>query len=77
MNENYRNFKLTPNPVRDFMKVETAGDIVRLELFDSIGKPVAISFEDNVADLRGIASGFYIVKVITLGHQSVVRIVKH
>lgn len=65
---------LFPNPAHDFLTVKTSQNLPSIEVFDSLGKKIALSFsksngayEANTSDME---PGFYICKMND-GHQSV------
>ena len=52
-----------PNPVTDFLKVNSASKISSVEIFDRSGKKIAAELIDGKIDVQGLAIGTYVIKI--------------
>lgn len=58
---------LYPNPVQNEITIETDSNIYTCEIFDILGKTIlmATNLTHNTIDVRSIATGTYLLKIIT------------
>ncbi|MFH1608705.1 MAG: T9SS type A sorting domain-containing protein [Patescibacteria group bacterium] len=61
---NYLGIKIYPNPVFDFLYIETAGREFEFELFDITGQLIMFGKKEKI-NMSGLPAGIYILKIIT------------
>lgn len=54
-----------PNPVTDYLHLILQSKINKTEIFDTEGKVFNIVFKDNIADVRNLPPGIYLIKIIS------------
>jgi hypothetical protein len=65
---NILELSLYPNPASDLVKIITPNGInnLQIEMFDNAGKQIAIQLsEENTFDVSNIASGLYLVNIVS------------
>ena len=74
------NIQVYPNPVADFLRIDTYNDIISVTLFDMEGKVIIsesqIDSHEYQIDLRGLGSGIYLTKIKTAGGSVTYKVVK-
>jgi hypothetical protein len=74
-----QNLKLYPSPVTDILRIESATDILNLEIFDIMGtrlQYIAINSVCYSLDLTSYGQGLYLVKIYTPVGSFVRKIIK-
>ncbi len=70
LTENHsENFKLYPNPSKDFLKLDFKGEISdnKISIYDNLGKEISLKLENNQISISSLASGTYVLKFISEG----------
>jgi hypothetical protein len=78
-NEMYSGLKLYPNPVTDFLRIESDYEILNISLSDINGRILSSQKINSFScrlDMRNFPGGFYLVKVTTAVNQSFFKIIK-
>lgn len=71
------NFNFYPNPVKDFLHFEIAGEISSIAIYDVVGRLIkSTRISENRIDLSFLQTGNYIVKAITSSKLMTFKIVK-
>lgn len=73
---NFNEIKLYPNPVKNILTINTNNPIIKVEVFDLLGKLVKTSFNNNQIDVSNLKSSIYIVKLYSENYISVKKIIK-
>jgi len=71
--------KMYPNPAKDVLKIEGTQPFDSVTIFDILGHPIIEKSQQTTAmaiDLSGIASGVYMVKVMTGTITKTIKIIK-
>lgn len=55
--------EIYPNPTKDALKINTKINFTKVEVFNSLGKPIPIEIENNKINLEGLKPGIYFLKV--------------
>jgi len=63
---------LYPNPNKDGLIHVTGTNISSIEVFDTFGREVEVTYENGVIDASSLENGHYIVKIITDNHNIMV-----
>lgn len=73
---NEQTFTIYPNPVSDFLSINSKSTISKTEIFDLSGKKILES-KQNTIDVKSFSSGIYIVKVTDInGNISALKFCK-
>lgn len=67
---------LSPNPVTDFVRINSDEKIKNIKIFDTLGRKIKIELDGNVLDARKMPAGLYFVQITTAAKQVVEKIIK-
>ena len=67
---------LFPNPAQNSIQIEATQTIERIEIYDVLGKQVAIENNVNTMDVSNFSSGIYLARITTVAGTITKRIVK-
>lgn len=73
------NFKLYPNPVQDFLTIQSASPVSQIEIFDMVGKSILNAETDAISpsiDLSILEGGIYLVAVTINQTTKTFKVVK-
>ena len=75
---NSSNIKVFPNPVNNFLNVETSNEIIGMRVINMLGQIVIIqNGTSKTLDTSTLNTGFYVLKVVHInGNESSIQIVK-
>lgn len=62
---NKNSISVYPNPATDFIQINSFGKIKSIELYDSAGKKIPTTAENNKMDVRNLTAGLYLVNIKT------------
>ena len=52
-----------PNPVTNFLNIKTEENIIKIEIFNYLGKSILKSIDTSNVDVSSLSKGIYLVKV--------------
>tara|TARA_R110002049_G_scaffold308819_1_gene514205 strand:+ start:6237 stop:7346 length:1110 start_codon:yes stop_codon:yes gene_type:complete len=68
-------FKVFPNPASDIIHIASNGTIEKVELFDSVGKKVLFTSNNEKINVEHLKSGMYLLKVFNNNRSATKRII--
>jgi hypothetical protein len=71
------NVKIYPNPVVDFVYLQSQQPIISINVLDTFGKAVPLRWESNRGDFTKAAEGLYIIRVVTTQKTHIIKLVKN
>ncbi|WP_312766449.1 S8 family serine peptidase [Epilithonimonas sp.] len=57
------NIKLYPNPSKDYINIQTEGEIHRIDIYDLSGKILKTSYSNSKVNIENLPKGNYLVKI--------------
>ncbi|MFZ4928765.1 T9SS type A sorting domain-containing protein [Chryseobacterium sp. Mn2064] len=73
---NIKTVTLYPNPVTDFLKIDSQNKIKSVKAFDLNGRRVEVTLEGNKVDVRHLSVGEYLLTIETDGKNSTEKFIK-
>ena len=71
-------FNLYPNPTGGLLNIDSELPIEKLQVFTVLGQELEVPFTDQIADLSGLTSGLYLLKVTDAsGATSTQRVIRN
>lgn len=68
--------QIFPNPVTDFLSIQTTEVIISATVYGLNGQRMALPFVNNQIDFSGVANGVYVVEVVLENGVEVVKVVR-
>lgn len=65
-----------PNPVTDFLKINSSYEIKYIEVYDLSGKRVEVKLNENQIDVRSLPAGEYLLSIKTEGRNLTEKFIK-
>ncbi|WP_299682338.1 T9SS type A sorting domain-containing protein, partial [uncultured Tenacibaculum sp.] len=70
-------FKLYPNPVTDFLKIESKEDVKAIKLYSMLGKEIEVKdFSSNGIEVSSLSKGIYFLMIRTDSGKGIRRFIK-
>lgn len=73
---NLSTIRIYPNPVTDFLTIQTAEPILSTAVYGINGQRMLLPFSNNQIDFKGVANGVYVVEVVLENGVEVVKVVR-
>lgn len=68
--------KIHPNPVSDFLTIQSASPIDKVELYDLSGKNIEVKLNNNTIDVKNIPAGAYLISIQNKNGKSTKKFIK-
>ena len=64
---------LYPNPIQNRVTIQSKKELTRIELYTLSGQKIPMNVIDNNMDMSGLSAGLYVLKVITIDGDAIVK----
>jgi len=75
--ESFLNLSLSPNPVKDILKIQATKEISKTEIYNTLGKLVKRTLNKKTINLSNLSSGLYFIKIFSEKGITTRKIVKN
>ncbi|UHO40038.1 T9SS type A sorting domain-containing protein [Chryseobacterium capnotolerans] len=75
-NLKHKTLTLYPNPVADFLKINTSNQIQHVEVYDLMGKKINIKLDGEKVDVRNLSPGVYWLNIETEARNFTEKFIK-
>jgi len=72
----FAEINMFPNPVIDILTITSIEEIVKIEIYNSLGKLIKSNINKNDINIKNLSSGIYIIKIFSMDKMANKKIIK-